>query len=103
MQFLVTTRDNGDVDWNGKTALLKKEAEHVLSLYAAGTLRHIWFSGNKDAVLLFECDCIDNVRAIMDGLPLVSEALLNYDVTSLFPYSGFGRLMDEAGEHDGIA
>lgn len=56
MQYLVTTYDNGDINWDDQSEILKAEAGHVLSLFSAGSLRNMWFTDKKDAVLIFECD-----------------------------------------------
>jgi len=94
MQYLVTTSDNGDINWDKHSEILRTEAEHVLSLFNRGVLRNIWFTEKNDAVLLFECDCIEDVGFVMNKLPLVSESLIKYEVMCLFPYTGFGRIIN---------
>ncbi|OHD78593.1 MAG: hypothetical protein A3J97_11575 [Spirochaetes bacterium RIFOXYC1_FULL_54_7] len=94
MQYLVITKDNGEVNWSNHSELLRSEAEHVLSLFCKGVVRNIWFTEKKDAVLILECDCIEDVGFIMSKLPLVSHDLITYDITCLLPYTGFERIMD---------
>lgn len=100
MQYLVTTSDNGDINWDKYVDVLRTEAKHVLSFISRGVLRNIWFTEKKDAVLLFECDCIEDVSIIMDTLPLVAESLIKYEVICLFPYTGFERIVNGADKHN---
>ena len=94
MQYLVTTRDNGEVNWSDHTGILRSEAERVMALFCKGVIRNIWFTEKKDAVLILECDCIGDVDLLMGTLPLVSQALITYEITSLLPYTGFERLIN---------
>jgi hypothetical protein len=93
MQYLVMTHDIGWIDWASKKQMLEDEAQSVWQLVSAGKLRNIWFTGeNKDAVLLFEEEAEDKVKAIMDGLLLVAHGLIAYQIHELTPYTGFERL-----------
>lgn len=92
MQFLVITHDIGEIDWASHTPLLEKEAGAVWALISAGSLRTIWFTETNDAVLLFEEQNMDQVRTIMNGLPLVAHGLIGYQIHQLTPYTGFERL-----------
>jgi len=92
MQFLVMTHDVGETDWSCHSQLLEKEAGAVWALISAGSLRTIWFTETNDAVLLFEEQNMDQVRTIMNSLPLVAHGLIGYQIHELIPYTGFERL-----------
>lgn len=96
MQYLVMTSDIGDIDWDRHSDALKMESKHILSLYLKGILRNIWFTDKKDAILLFECDSKDTVNIEMNKLPLVSKALIKYEIISFNPYTGLERLIHGA-------
>jgi len=100
MQFLVITSDHGDVNWLDHAELLREEARHVWNLYKSSILRNIWFSENKDALLVFDCDTENAVARYMDQFPLVKRNLIDYKVTSLLPYTGFERLMNGTDTND---
>ena len=94
MQYLITTFDNGLVDWNAKTDLLKKEASYIWSIYKMGILKSIWFSENKDALFIIEIDKKEKAQEIVNNLPLVKGNLIKYTLTSLLPYIGFERIIN---------
>jgi hypothetical protein len=94
MQFLVFTHDVGETDWSAQGQLLKNEARAVWALINAGSLRNIWFTESKDAVLLFEEENMEKVAAVMNGLPLVAQGLIDYRIHELKPYTGFERLFN---------
>ena len=94
MQYLITTFDNGNVDWSVHSQLLKKETKHILDLYQKGIIRNIWFSENKDALLIIENETIEQARKIISTFPLVKENLIKFNITCLLPYTGFERLIN---------
>jgi hypothetical protein len=95
MQFLVTTSDNGNVDWHLQSELLRQEARRVWELYTRGILRNIWFNEDKDALLVLEGEGLGQAKAIVDELPLVKAGCIKYTITSLLPYSGWERMFEE--------
>jgi hypothetical protein len=94
MQYLITTFDNGNVDWSLKAQLLKDEAKHIYELYQKGIIRNIWFSENKDALLIIEKDTLDQAKETINTFPLVKANLIKFNITYLLPYTGFERLID---------
>jgi hypothetical protein len=94
MQYLVTTFDNGSIDWAIHSQLLKDEAKHILDLYQQGIIRNIWFSEKKDALLIIETDTIEHVNGIINAFPLVKANLIKFTIICLLPYTGFERLIN---------
>ncbi|MBN1266335.1 MAG: hypothetical protein JXA25_12635 [Anaerolineales bacterium] len=94
MQFLVLTEDAYEIDWTDRKFLLEEEAKMVWGYLRSGSLRNIWFTENRDAVLLFEEENEGSVRTKMETLPLVREQLIKYRILGLAPYTGLERLFD---------
>ncbi len=94
MQYLIFTSDNGHIDWNNYSTLLKDEASHVWNLYKKGIVRNIWFTEQNDAVLLLETETQEEAERILNGFPLITNGLIRYSLHTLLPYTGFERNMD---------
>jgi hypothetical protein len=94
MQYLITTFDNGNVDWSLHSQLLKDEAKHILDLYQEGIIRNTWFSENKDALLIIENETIEQAKEAVNAFPLVKANLIKFNITCLLPYTGFERLIN---------
>lgn len=74
----------------------KAEARRVWELYRAGIFRELYFRQDRsEAVLILECDSLDEAQSILSTLPLVAEGLITFDVIPLAPYPGFARLFAE--------
>ena len=93
MQFLISTFDNGRIDWSLQDHALKSEAQHVWNLYKRGVLKNIWFTEKKDAILIIEASTQDEAESVINDLPLVKSELLKYSINSLLPYTGYDRIM----------
>lgn len=92
MRYLVLTSDAPDVDAGRMSALLREEAAAAWKLRQADILREIWFTPERDAVLMLETPSEAEARAALDTLPLIREGLLVYRIHALQPYDGFARL-----------
>jgi len=72
---------------------LKAEAFRVWELYQAGVIRELYFRQDQTAaVLILECQDVEDARQILSTLPLVQEGLIAFDVIGLRAYPGFSRL-----------
>jgi muconolactone delta-isomerase len=75
---------------------LKAEAARVWELYQGGIIRELYFRQDQHmAVLLLECDGIEEAQQVLATLPLVEQGLIAFEVIPLAPYPGFGRLFAE--------
>ncbi|MCD4685120.1 MAG: muconolactone Delta-isomerase family protein [Anaerolineae bacterium] len=73
--------------------LLAAEARRVYELQQAGVIREIHFRADRnEAVLILECDTLDDARAALDALPLVQAGLITFEIIPLKPYPGLARL-----------
>ncbi len=72
---------------------LKAEAARVWELYQAGIFRELYFRQDRsEAVLILECESVQEAQKVLGRLPLVREGLIAFDLVPLIPYPGFARL-----------
>ena len=72
---------------------LKDEARAVWELYIKNFIREIYFRNDKtSAVLMLECDSVEEAEKTLTELPLVKENLIYFEIIPLVAYSGFERL-----------
>jgi hypothetical protein len=93
MKVLAIEIDKNIGSWEGYSNLLKQEVEHVYELQKKEILREIYFTENKEAVLVLECDNRDEARKVLNMLPLVKEGLIDFNIMELHTYNGFDRLI----------
>ncbi|MFN8371834.1 MAG: muconolactone Delta-isomerase family protein [Anaerolineae bacterium] len=72
---------------------LKAEALRVWELYQAGIVREMYFHAEQhNAVLILECENVEDAKNYLAMLPLVKAGMIDFEVLPLIPYPGFGRL-----------
>ena len=71
---------------------LHDESRKVWELHKSGYLREIYFTENRDAVLILECANKEEAIGILKELPLVKHNLIEFLVNELHPYEGYERL-----------
>jgi hypothetical protein len=72
---------------------LEAEAIRVWELYKQGVIREIFFRADqKSAVLILECENLEEAKEQLSTLPLVQKGLIYFDIIPLAPYPGFERL-----------
>jgi len=75
---------------------LKAEARRVWELYQSGTIRELYFRGDRsEAVLMLECGDVDEAQQTLRSLPLVQAGLITFEIILLVPYPGFARLFGD--------
>jgi muconolactone delta-isomerase len=73
--------------------LLHEEAKQVWELHQAGMIRELYFSQDThEAVLMLECNNVEEAQSVLASLPLVKAGLLAFKIIPLIPYNGFSRL-----------
>lgn len=80
-------------EWDNIDNLLKDEAQHVYELYLSDTVREIYFTENKNVVLVMEAEDKKTVKKLLDSFPLVKSGKIKFDIMELRPYTGYERLM----------
>ncbi len=74
---------------------LKAEAQKVWELQQQNIIREIYFRADRSsAVLILECDSVEEAEKILKTLPLVQANLIEFEIIPLQPYPGFERLFD---------
>ncbi len=74
----------------------KAEALRVWALVQAGVIRETYFRADRnEAVLVLECETVEDAWQVLATLPLVREHLIAFDLIPLRAYPGFARLFRE--------
>ena len=93
MKILAIENEIEGVEWDNLEDLLKDEAQHVYNLYLSDSLREIYFTENKNAILVMETDDKKAAIKLLDTLPLVKSGKIKFEVMELRPYTGYERIM----------
>ena len=94
MKILAIEKELKTIDWANESQILIEEAKSAYKLMLSGHLREIYFTENKNAVLILECEDKIVAKQILDTLPLVKKGKIDFVIMELLPYTGFTRLMD---------
>ena len=93
-QFIACVRRNYDdfPEAEFTPELLEAEAERARTLHRDGVIRQIWSRGDSPgAVLHIEAGSAEDVRAMLETLPLQQRRMLLIDaVIPVMAYRGFG-------------
>jgi muconolactone delta-isomerase len=74
------------------------EAARAWELHQAGLIRELYFHRDEhSAVLVLECESVEEAEQALNSLPLVQAGLICFELIPLVPYNGFARLF--AGEN----
>lgn len=94
MKILAIEKQLKAVDWKNESLILIQEAKSAYKLMLEGVLREIYFSENKNAILILECEGKIIAKQLLDKLPLVKKGIIDFEIIELQPYTGFTRLMN---------
>jgi hypothetical protein len=94
MKILAIEKELKTVDWENESQTLIEEAKSAYKMMLSGNLREIYFTENKNAVLVLECEDKIVAKELLDKLPLVRKGIIDFEIMELQPYTGFSRLMD---------
>lgn len=97
VKILAIEKEITGASWEHTEQLLVQEAEHVYRLYLSGTLREIYFTEHKNAVLLLETADKATAEQLLNALPLVQSNKIRFELCELRPYTGYERIMNKAG------
>lgn len=93
MKILAIEKEAEGVKWDSLGDLLAQEAQHVFRLYLSDSLREIYFTENKNAVLILETDNKTTALKLLATLPLVQKRKIQFDIMELRPYTGYERIL----------
>jgi len=94
MKILAIEKELKTVDWENESQTLIEEAKSAYKMMLSGHLREIYFTENKNAVLVLECEDKIAAKQLLDKLPLAKKGIIDFEIMELQPYTGFSRLMD---------
>ena len=93
MQIIALEVEKSETSANDVEPLLKEEAGEVWRLYQEEFIRAIYFRADQPAaVLMLECQDMDEAKDRLAELPLVAAGLISFELIPLQPYPGFSRL-----------
>ncbi len=95
MKILAIEKELKTVDWKKESQTLVDEAKVVYNMILSDSLREIYFTENKNAVLILECDDKTKAKKLLSKLPLVEKKIIDFEIMELQPYTGFSRLIDK--------
>ena len=93
MKILAIENEIEGLEWDKLGDLLKDEARHVYDLYLSNAVREIYFTENRNAVLVMETEDKKAAIKLLDTLPLVKSGKIKFEVMELRPYTGYERIM----------
>lgn len=93
MKILALERELPNATAEGFQQYAKDEARKVWALVQAGVVREANFRLDRsEAVLVLECQTVDEAREALSTLPFVQNRLIAFELIPLKAYSGFERL-----------
>ncbi len=95
-EILAIERELLHPKWENPANILIEEAHHVYELQQKDILREIYFTEDKSAVLILECESKDMILELINELPLVKERMIEFDVMALSPYTGLSRIVTDS-------
>ena len=96
MKILALEKEVPGVTAGAFKPYLEEEASRVWELYQSGVFRELYFRQDEsNAVLILECEGVEEARDLLDTLPLVREGLIAFDIIPLIPYPVFARLFGD--------
>ena len=101
MKILALEKEIEGTTWEHTEKLLEQEAQHVFQLYLSDYLREIYFTEDKNAVLILETTDRERAEKLLNDLPLVKEKKIRFEIIELKPYTGYERIMKNAGNDNG--
>jgi hypothetical protein len=93
MKILAIEKEIEGVGWKNIEKLLEKEAQHIFQLYLSDCLREIYFTENKNAVLIMEAKDKIEAEMLLNDLPLVKTGKIEFEIKELMPYTGYERII----------
>ena len=96
MKILAIEKESENTKSQDFKPFLKAEAKRVWELYQQNIIREMYFRQDiSRAVLILECENVEEAQKVLKTLPLVRENLIYFELIPLVPYPGFSRLFSE--------
>ena len=98
MKILAIEKEITECSWEHSEKLLEQEAQHVFQLYLSDCLREIYFTEDKNAVLILETKDRASAEKLLNDLPLVKSGKIRFEIRELKPYTGYERIIKVKNE-----
>ncbi len=96
MKILALERELPDATKEQFQQYANAEARRVWDLNQAGILREMYFRADRnEAVLVLECNSVNDAQQALSALPFVSQGLITFELIPLKAYPGFERLFSQ--------
>ncbi|HVP20430.1 MAG TPA: muconolactone Delta-isomerase family protein [Anaerolineaceae bacterium] len=96
MKILALEKELPDLTPDAFKSFAEEEAREAWALYQTGIIRELYFHADQQsAVLVLECESVEEARSILASLPFVRERLITFEIIPLKAYPGFARLFHE--------
>jgi len=93
MKILALEKEIEGTTWENTEKLLEQEAQHVFQLYLSDYLREIYFTEDKNAVLILETADRETAEKLLNDLPMVKSNKIRFEIYELSPYTGYARIL----------
>ena len=75
---------------------LLQEIKAGLVLYLQDKIRTFWFrQDGPGAVLMLECQSMEEARSLVDSLPFVKEGIVDFDLIPIGPFSPLALVVEK--------
>ena len=96
MKILALEHELPNATDEGFQKYTKDEARKLWGLYKAGVVREANFRVDRsEAVLVLECQTVEEAREALSTLPFVENQLITVELIPLKAYPGFERLFEK--------
>lgn len=93
MKIIALEHEVPNATADGFQQYAKDEARKVWDLVQAGVVRETYFRADRsEAVLVLECQTVEEAREVLSALPFVKNQLITFELIPLKAYPGFERL-----------
>ena len=93
MKIIALEHELPNATTEGFQQYAKDEARKVWDLVQAGVVRETYFRADRsEAVLVLECQTVEEAREALSALPFVKTQLITFELIPLKAYPGFERL-----------
>lgn len=96
MKIIALEHELPEATAEGFQQYAKDEARKVWTLTQAGVVREANFRADRsEAVLVLECQTVEEAREALSTLPFVQNQLTTFELIPLRAYPGFERLFEK--------
>ncbi len=94
MKILAIEKEVAPIPIEVAEVIFKKEATKVWELIKAEIIREIYFTENRQAIIIIEAENTEEANKFLGNLTLVKENYISFELMQLHPYTGFDRLIN---------